>query len=58
MMNPVIIHPQVQMLLTNYANQKVPVYYSVNAQPFLLPQIGKRPPFYTNPVYEPYYPLI
>lgn len=57
-MNPLILHPQVQMLLVNESKQKVPVYYNTNAVPFQLPAIGQRPPYFTNPTYEPYFPLI
>ncbi|MFB6469081.1 hypothetical protein ACE38V_20320 [Cytobacillus sp. Hz8] len=50
--------PEVHALLMNYSNEKVAVLYNSNPQPFLLPTIGKRPPFYCHPKYEQYYPVI
>lgn len=47
--------PQVTRLLENKEDDVRMEYlgYSWN-----MPTIAVRPPYYTNPVYEPYYPLI
>jgi len=49
---------EVQLLLLPHSNEKVEVVYNGNAQPFKLPKIGPRPPYYYNPRYEPYYPIM
>ncbi|GEN82439.1 hypothetical protein SLU01_07510 [Sporosarcina luteola] len=50
-------NPEVNYLLINDSTGKVEVEYGDFAQ-FKLPEIGPRPPFYTNPIYQPYMPLI
>ncbi len=51
-------HPEVKLLLVNHSDEKVEVFYNTNQIPFKMPLIGQRPPFYTNPQYEQYYPKI
>ncbi|WP_169816049.1 hypothetical protein [Peribacillus kribbensis] len=48
----------VKYLLLNSSSEKVDVIYDKNPQPFRLPLIGTRPPFYSNPRYQAYYPPI
>lgn len=50
--------PVVDLLLVNSSNKKVEVLYDSNPSPFKLPLIGPRPPYYCNPRYEKYYPII
>lgn len=35
-----------ELLLGNFSDEKIPVLYNSNAQLFLLPEIGPRPPYY------------
>jgi len=49
---------EVQLLLVNQSNEKVEVLYNSNPHPFKMPKIGPRPPYYYNPRYEQYYPVI
>ncbi|MEK3993531.1 hypothetical protein [Psychrobacillus sp. FSL K6-2365] len=49
---------EVEVLLINYSEDQVKVLYNSNSSPFLLPKIGIRPPFFYNPRYEQYYPII
>ncbi|KPH74976.1 hypothetical protein AFL42_09270 [Oceanobacillus caeni] len=51
-------NPEVKYLLINQSNEKVAVFYNKNQKPFELPMIGNRPPYYCNPRYEAYYPVI
>ena len=51
-------NPEVHFLLMNHSNEKVELLYDYNTEPFEVPLIGKRPPYYTNPNYEQYYPII
>ncbi|WP_010282083.1 hypothetical protein [Bacillus timonensis] len=48
--------PEVKFLLINETKELVEVSYL--DQSFELPQIGPRPPYYYNPRYEHYYPVI
>ena len=57
-MYPLQYNPEIQLLLINQSNEKVAVFYNSNPYPYLLPKIGARPPYYCNPRYEPYYPII
>ncbi|WP_251551590.1 hypothetical protein [Neobacillus muris] len=50
--------PEIKFLLINHSDEKVKILYNSNPHPFQLPKIGNRPPFYTNPRYEQYYPVI
>lgn len=49
-------NPEVTYLLMNESKEKVEVSYQNNT--FTLPLIGKRPPYYAYPNYEPSYPII
>lgn len=49
--------PEVKLLLIPHSNEKVNVQYACNAC-YQLPKIGFRPPYYCNPRYEAYYPVI
>jgi len=49
-------NPTVKWLLVNESDERVCMSYLQHN--WLMPVIAKRPPFYTNPRYEPYYPLI
>ncbi|MCM3569775.1 hypothetical protein M3183_16920 [Neobacillus mesonae] len=49
---------EAQLLLVDHSEEKVEVFYNSDSHPYRLPLIGERPPYYTNPRYEPYYPVI
>ncbi|MDR7242675.1 MULTISPECIES: hypothetical protein [Priestia] len=49
---------EVKLLLMDGSNQTVEVTYNSDSQPFLLPLLGPRPPFYVNPRYEKYLPVL
>jgi len=49
---------EANVLLIDQSSEKVSVFYNDNAHPFHLPKVGPRPPYYCNPRYEPYYPVI
>jgi hypothetical protein len=49
---------EVQLLLVNHSDEKVEVVYNSNPKAFEMPKIGPRPPYYFNPRYEQYYPMI
>jgi len=49
-------NPKVKWLLVNQSDEKVTMDYLRDH--WSMPVIVKRPPYYTNPRYEPYYPLI
>ncbi|MBL4951563.1 hypothetical protein RCG24_12525 [Neobacillus sp. OS1-32] len=49
---------EAKLLLVDFSEEKEELLYNSNPHPFMIPQIGKRPPFYTNPRYEQYYPVI
>lgn len=51
-----IFSPQVKALLINHSNEKVTMEYMNYSWP--MPVISIRPPYYTNPRYEPEYALI
>lgn len=48
----------VQFLLIPHSTGKEKILYNRNPYPYLLPLIGPRPPYYYNPRYEPYFPVI
>lgn len=50
--------PEVRFLLVDASDEKVEVLYNSNPCPFKSPIIGPRPPYYFNPRYEQYYPII
>ncbi|WP_010098786.1 hypothetical protein [Ornithinibacillus scapharcae] len=49
-------NPEVKRLLKNHSDKRVTVSYL--DRNFILPKIGPRPPYYTNPRYEPYMPIL
>ncbi|WP_176481871.1 hypothetical protein [Paucisalibacillus globulus] len=49
-------NPEIKLLLINQSDKKVTVTYGNHK--FKLPKIGQRPPYYTNPTYQQYYPKI
>lgn len=49
---------EVTLLLVNQSDEKVEVVYNSNPKAIQMPKIGPRPPFYYNPRYEQYYPVI
>ncbi|WP_179134596.1 hypothetical protein [Oceanobacillus timonensis] len=51
-------NPEATLLLINHSNEKVNVLYTATNQRFLLPKIGERPPYFMNPDYRQYYPII
>lgn len=57
-MNHCYMSQQVQLLTQGKSNEKVPVMYNENNQPYTLPLMGLRPPYFTNPQYTPYYPIL
>ncbi|WP_194165560.1 hypothetical protein [Oceanobacillus sp. CFH 90083] len=58
MMQQYYYNPEVTLLLVNHSNEKVNVLYTANQHTYQLPKIGPRPPYFINPVYEQYYPVI
>ncbi|SDB97647.1 hypothetical protein SAMN04488112_101242 [Melghirimyces thermohalophilus] len=50
--------PRVTLLLIHHSDEKVPLLYDENPYTWSMPKIGQRPPYYFNPRYEPYYPVI
>ncbi len=55
---PYYYSEQVKLLLVDQSDEKVEVLYDSNPYGFVLPLIGSRPPYYYNPRYLPYYPVI
>lgn len=51
-------NPEVKLLLVRESQEKQWVQYNANAQPLRMPTIGPRPPYYCNPKYEPYMPVL
>ncbi|MFD2446636.1 hypothetical protein ACFSO7_22100 [Bacillus sp. CGMCC 1.16607] len=51
-------NPKVELLLVNHSDKKVEMFYNSNSNPLKVPLIGPRPPYYCNPRYEQYYPII
>lgn len=49
---------EVMLLLVEQTDEKVELLYDSNQNTFELPLIGPRPPYYYNPRYVPYYPVI
>lgn len=48
--------PEVMRLLENEAAYSLNIHY-LNYT-WLTPTIGVRPPYYSQPIYEPYYPIV
>ncbi|GAA0615415.1 hypothetical protein GCM10009001_35890 [Virgibacillus siamensis] len=57
-MQDCLYHPTVELLLINQSNEEVQLLYNTNASTWSMPKIGPRPPYYTNPRYVNYYPVI
>ncbi|SDE15145.1 hypothetical protein SAMN02799630_04826 [Paenibacillus sp. UNCCL117] len=57
-MSPLAFYPQVHWLLLPYSKERVPLYYAFNNQPWSIPAIGPRPPYYANPRYVLNRPVI
>ncbi|MBB6450501.1 hypothetical protein HNR44_002484 [Geomicrobium halophilum] len=53
---PYEFYPEVTLLTLDESDEEVTMRYIEDSWP--MPKIGMRPPYYTNPRYEPYYPLI
>ncbi len=51
-------YPEVTLLLDDHSEEKVELFYNSNPYTFDMPKIGPRPPYYCNPRYEPYFPVI
>ncbi|SEP81350.1 hypothetical protein [Piscibacillus halophilus] len=51
-------NPEVKFLLVNHSEEMVELLYDFNSHTWEMPEIGPRPPYYDNPRYEPYYPVI
>lgn len=49
-------NPEVRFLLMNQSNEKTQTTYQ--SLVIKAPMIGPRPPCYTHPCYEQYYPVI
>ncbi|WP_175596709.1 hypothetical protein [Bacillus sp. MRMR6] len=49
---------EVQLLLVDQSDEEVELQYNFNKTPLKMPLIGPRPPYYCNPRYEQYYPVI
>ncbi|MEH7274080.1 hypothetical protein [Neobacillus vireti] len=52
------LNREVKLLLINHSKDKEEILYNSNPTTWKMPKIGPRPPYYTNPRYEPYYPVI
>lgn len=50
-------NPEVIFLLIPQSEEKEELVYNNNPYSFQVPKIGPRPPFYTNPRHEQYYPI-
>ncbi|MDX8046733.1 hypothetical protein SH601_12145 [Gracilibacillus sp. S3-1-1] len=51
-------NPEAKYLLIRESEKTENVLYDDNSAAWPLPAIGPRPPYYTNPVYQAYYPVI
>jgi hypothetical protein len=52
------ISREVKLLLINHSEEKEEILYNSNPYPLQMPKIGPRPPYYCNPRYNQYYPVI
>lgn len=57
-MNDYYYNPKVRYLLMSQTEGKEEILYDNNPNTWSAPVIGTRPPYYTNPQYEQYYPVI
>ncbi|WP_187370988.1 hypothetical protein [Gracilibacillus massiliensis] len=51
-------NPEVKYLLMPKSLEKETLLYNANLSRLKVPTIGPRPPYFTNPIYQPYYPII
>lgn len=51
-------NPEVKLLLITKSDDKEKMRYDDNRNTWLVPKIGPRPPYYYNPRYKQYYPII
>jgi hypothetical protein len=51
-------NPEVKLLLVAQSVEKEEMLYDFNSNKLEVPKIGPRPPYYFNPRYEQYYPVI
>ncbi len=51
-------HPEVYFLLLHDSDQRVTMEYADASECLDVPLIGPRPPYYMQPEYVPYYPII
>ncbi|MGJ9382146.1 MULTISPECIES: hypothetical protein [Salipaludibacillus] len=51
-------NPEVELLLVDASEKMVEMLYNDNPYTWPMPNIGPRPPYYTNPRYEENFPLI
>ncbi|WP_176448662.1 hypothetical protein [Lentibacillus sp. CBA3610] len=49
---------KVMCLLMPETDEKTMILYDNNPNSWSVPVVGPRPPYYTNPRYAPYYPVI
>jgi hypothetical protein len=50
--------PEVRLLLVNESEETVDMLYNDNPFTWEMPLIGPRPPYYANPRYDQYYPVL
>lgn len=50
--------PGVKLLLVKESDEMEEMTYAYDPKPLLVPKIGNRPPYYTNPKCKWYYPTI
>ncbi|MDF0727618.1 hypothetical protein PY093_13070 [Cytobacillus sp. S13-E01] len=51
-------NPEVKLLLIPQSKEIEEMIYANNKNKFNVPKIGPRPPYYYNPRYDQYYPVI
>ncbi len=51
-------NPEVRLLLIPQSREKKEMVYDHNVQTWKVPKIGPRPPYYANPRYGQFYPVI
>ncbi|WP_169802789.1 hypothetical protein [Neobacillus soli] len=49
---------EILLLVVDHSDEKVELVYNANPYSFKMPKIGPRPPYYYNPRYEQYFPVI
>ncbi|HWL11807.1 MAG TPA: hypothetical protein VNQ57_02370 [Ureibacillus sp.] len=49
-------NPEVKLLLINHSQEREIMHYQ--SMSIKVPKIGPRPPYYINPRYEQFYPVI